>query len=459
MRIFTSKFMAIAFAIIAISGLASCEKVGSSDFNIEAPVDITAFRLNGTDGNIDNKKGEIVIDLPFGNSLFSLTPSIDLPEGANVNPATGAADFSQPVNYTITNGNLYKNYKVIARVLQPILHFSVNGTVGELDHTSRKITVLVPDGTNITNVTPAIQVSSGVTITPASGTAVNFSNPVVYTVKGVNNTTIQYTVTVKEKSNAKVFAFLGTAASKGAIANDDEKEAANWFFSKYPDAEYLSFSSIQTGKDLSSYSVIWWHHDASMDLPAISVNTIVVDKLKTYRASGGTLLLTTFAAKYLDVLDVIPDGKGPNNVFGDFLPNGFIDFNNDWGISFKGKESHPLYQGIQTYEPGKANFLQKGTFRLNHTAWWFLPEWGGYGNAANWRQQTGGINLASEAWDDTLDGRVAVAEFPGTGNSGNVLTIVFGAYDWYNENNSASNSFKPNIERLTENALNYLSGK
>lgn len=459
-KIFTSTRMALATGLISAFTFSSCEKENNSNFAIDVPVNLTSFKINGTEGVIDNKSGDIKVDLPFGNTLTALAADVDLPSGATISPDPKAAvSYNQPVNYRVVNGNLYKNYKITARVLNPFLVFSVNGTIGSIDDVGRKITVLVPDGTNLTAVNPQISLSPGVTISPTANATVNFTNPVEYTVNGANNVMVKYTVTVKEKSDAKVYAFLGTANSRAGITNEDEKAAADWFFSKYPDGEYLSFGNIQAGHDLGAYSVIWWHNDASIDLPVIATNSSVVDKLKGYRNNGGTLLLTTFAAKYLEVLGVIPSGKGPNNVFGDFLPNGFIDAGNNWGISFKGKESHPLYAGIQTFESGKAYFLEKGTFRLNHTAWWFLPEWGGYGNAATWRQQTGGINLASEAWDDTLDGRVAIAEFPGTANVGKVLTIVFGAYDWFNENGSPSNAFKTNVETLTSNSFKYLSGK
>jgi hypothetical protein len=59
-------------------------------------------------------------------------------------------------------------------------------------------------------------------------------------------------------------------------------------------------------------------------------------------------------------------------------------------MSFVGNENHPIFDGLQTYESGKAKLLEKGTFRQNHTAWWFLPDWGGYINGAGWRTQTGG---------------------------------------------------------------------
>ncbi|MEO8254206.1 MAG: DUF4960 domain-containing protein, partial [Flavobacterium sp.] len=96
--------------------------------------------------------------------------------------------------------------------------------------------------------------------------------------------------------------------------------------------------------------------------------------------------------------------------------------------------------------------------------WWFLPEWGGYGNGAGWREQTGGTNLASESWDNELNGRVTIAEFPNSITDKNVVVISMGAYDWYNENNSSgvpsqSNEFLSNIKILTQNSINYLAGK
>ncbi|MCH5684440.1 DUF4960 domain-containing protein [Niabella sp. W65] len=100
-------------------------------------------------------------------------------------------------------------------------------------------------------------------------------------------------------------------------------------------------------------------------------------------------MLTTYATRYVEALGIVPQGRGPNNAFGDFGNAGFIEQNNNWGISFRTRESHPVFAGIETYEPGKAWLLEKGTFRQNHTAWWFLPEWGGYGNGAAWREQTG----------------------------------------------------------------------
>jgi hypothetical protein len=342
----------------------------------------------------------------------------------------------------------------------PLNSFKIAGVSGTINHESKSITLILPDGANLSSLTPEIGLQSGVAVTPASGVAQNFSQPVNYTVTA-GTSSVVYSVNVISNSISE-YAFLGVASSRAAITNPDEKAAADWFFATYPTADYVSLQSIETGKKISNYKIMWWAYDSAQDLPSAATNAAVVNALKTYRAGGGSLLLTTYATRYVETLGIVPAGRGPNNVFGDFPPAGFIEANNDWGISFKGKENHPVFQGVETFAPGKAYLLEKGTFRLNHTAWWYINDWGGYGNAANWSAQTGGTNLASEAWDDQLNGRAGIAEWPAVNGSGKVIIIAFGAYDWYSEplnGGSTTNRYLANIKRITQNAINYLKTK
>ncbi|MNL13878.1 putative glycoside hydrolase [compost metagenome] len=318
----------------------------------------------------------------------------------------------------------------------------------------------LPEGTNLTTLKPVIETTEGVSISPASGATIDFTNAVTFVVTS-NGKNVNYTANIGVPVTGLVVAFLGTAATRAEITNMDEITAVNWFFSTFSGAKYISFGSVENGADLSDVDVIWWHFDSAANLPAIAYKPAVTTALKNFRANGGNLLLTSFASQYVDALGIVPSGKGPNNVFGDFPPNGFVDANS-WGMSFKGHENHPVFEGLTTYETGKANLLQGGTFRLNHTGWWFVPEWGGYVNGEGWRNQTGGTNLASEAWDNNLDGRVTIAEFPNTATNKNVIVISMGAYDWYNETNSSgvpsqANEFINNIKLLTQNSINYLA--
>lgn len=435
----------------------ACQKTKVSDFNITADVQIKKYSINNNLGEIDHKAGTILVRVPFGTALTSLTPVVELPTGASSSPATTSTlNFIGEVKYRITNGNLYKNYTVKVSVVPPINSFKINGVAGTIDHDNRSITVILPDGVDLKNLTPQIDLQPGVSISPASGVAKDFTNPVPYTVS-LGSASAVYQVTVISNSISE-YAFLGLAATRATITDPDEKAAADWFFINYPSADYVSFQSIETGRKISNYKVIWWHFDEAQDLPAAALTPAVTGALKTFRSNGGNLLLTAFATRYVEALGIVPQGRGPNNSFGDFGTGGWVEQNNNWGISFRTRESHPVFAGVVTYEPGKAYLLEKGTFRQNHTAWWFLPDWGGYGNASNWRDQTGGINLASESWDDNLDGRVGIAEWK-TQSDANVIVIAFGAYDWYSEplnGGSTTNAFIGNIRRITKNSIDYL---
>lgn len=461
MKKISNRFQKAILLLVSAMLICSCDTDIEDGLVTDVSVNVSSFKVNGVVGEIDNKNDKITVFLPYGTSVKSLSPSIEIPQGASVSPASGTTmDFSQPVKFRVKNGNIYKDYQVSVMAKVPIVSFKINGLSATINHSSKSISLTVPEGTNLTALKPEIEMTSGVNINPASGTVINFSNPVQFTVSNANLTEI-YTAKVATPVSGPMVAFIGMAATRTGLTNPDEIAASDWLFGKFSGAVYVSMADVASGTaNLTGINVIWWHFDSATALPGEALNANVTGKIKTYLNTGGNILLTGFASQYVDALGIVPAGKGPNNVFGDFLPNGFIDSGSDWGISFKGHENHPAFDGLLTYEPGKANLLQKGTFRLNHTAWWFLPEWGGYVNGAGWRTQTGGNNLASESWDNTLDGRVGIAEFPGGTANKKCMVIAMGAYDWYNETANGTpsqpNGFLDNIKKLTENSLNYL---
>lgn len=451
-----SLILAVVFTITA------CENsFENSGFDVNSPSNVTSFKINGVAGEIDQKTGKINVTMPYGSDITSVKPEMVLEEEATSNlDVTVPVNFTNAIKFRVVNGNLFKDYTVTTVVLSPIKSFTINGVAAMVNDVNKTISMTLPEGTNLTALKPVIELTEGVSISPSSGATIDFTNAVTFVITSKGKS-VNYTANVGVPVTGLVVAFLGTAATRAEITNMDEITAANWFFSTFSGAKYISFSSVENGADLSDVDVIWWHFDSAANLPAIAYKPAVTTALKNFRSNGGNLLLTSFASQYVDALGIVPSGKGPNNVFGDFPPNGFVDANS-WGMSFKGHENHPIFEGLTTYETGKANLLQGGTFRLNHTAWWFVPEWGGYVNGEGWRNQTGGTNLASEAWDNNLDGRVTIAEFPNTGTNKNVIVISMGAYDWYNETNSSgvpsqTNEFIGNIKLLTQNSINYLA--
>lgn len=453
------------FAIIAFTG---CKKEpAGTALNLTAPVDLATFSVDNAKGVIDTAAGTVNISLPFGTDFTKVTPTITAAPGAIITPASGTVvNLKNPVVYRVVNGNLYKNYTVAATETPAITSFKAQGAEGVIDEATRKINIIVPPGTDITKVTVQVALAGGATITPASGSVVDFTNPVVFTVKS-GTATVNYTVTAVDVTAEKPVAFLGTYATRNDISNADELAAANWFFATYPKGEYLSLDQVKNGTaNLSRYSLIWWHEDATQTLPGIAYDAPVVNAMKAYRAAGGNFLFTTFAARWIDALGIVPAFKGPNNVFGDPMGSQWQDNNNNWGISINQAHSnHPIFEGLSLTSDKPypvAYLLSKGTFRLNHVAWWKVNEWGGYGDAAGWRAQTGGIDLAGPDGSDNTNSNVTIAEFPKAAGNGAAIVITPGGYDWYAENNpqtnatGPANSYLSNVQRLTKNAIDYL---
>jgi hypothetical protein len=81
--------------VLVLGVLASC-----STRNINSDKDIKSFTINNVDGTISGTN--IVLTLPIGSSLTSLTPTITTSAGAIIFPTSGTAqNFTHPVTYTV----------------------------------------------------------------------------------------------------------------------------------------------------------------------------------------------------------------------------------------------------------------------------------------------------------------------------------------------------------------------
>ena len=169
---------------------------------------ITSFKVGAATAAIDEAKKQISLDLPSGATITSVTPTIVIPTGATVSPASGVTqDFTNPVKYTVTAEDGRKAvYTVTVSVLssqKSIVGFAISGNNATIDNATKKITLTLARGTALTNLSPSIAISAKATVSPASGVAQDFTNPVTYTVTAQNKTTQTYTVTVRVQSDAK----------------------------------------------------------------------------------------------------------------------------------------------------------------------------------------------------------------------------------------------------------------
>lgn len=193
---------ALAVAMLAGALFVACDTSG--DVAGKAEKKITAFDLAdpAASGVIAEANHVISIPVPFGTDVTALVPTI-AHTGASISPASGTAqDFTGPVTYTVTardgSTQAYSaTVLVMAESAKAITSFAfaspaATGTINETDHT---IEVTVPNLTDRSALVPTIA-HSGASLTPASGTARDFTNPVTYTVRAKNASIQTYTVTV-----------------------------------------------------------------------------------------------------------------------------------------------------------------------------------------------------------------------------------------------------------------------
>ncbi|WP_340153502.1 DUF5018 domain-containing protein [uncultured Marivirga sp.] len=115
--------------------------------------------------------------------------------------------------------------------LNKITEFSISSispeVTGSIDVENLKIEIDVPSGTDLTTLSPSISVSENATVSPASGTSQDFTNPVIYTVTAENGTSVEYTVTVNvlKNTNAKIetFVFKGFETELAASIDEENK--------------------------------------------------------------------------------------------------------------------------------------------------------------------------------------------------------------------------------------------
>ncbi|MBC7126155.1 MAG: hypothetical protein H5T24_11030, partial [Bacteroidales bacterium] len=172
---------------------------------------ITAYSIDGVDGVINSGDYTISVTLPYGTDVTNLVATFTLSDGASAKvggvdqvSGTTANDFTSPVTYTVTaeDGTSTQDWIVTVTVTpassaKDITSFTISGQVSStIDAVAGTVAVVMPYGTNVTALTPTIEVSQFATIDPASGVAQDFTNPVTYTVTAQDNSTKAWTVTV-----------------------------------------------------------------------------------------------------------------------------------------------------------------------------------------------------------------------------------------------------------------------
>lgn len=213
------------FVLFPTFVLLSCVDEIKPALDTTVDVDIHAFSINGVAGEINNENSTITVILPAGSSLSGLIPQITLADGAVVTPEVGeAVDFvdangnRQPVTYTVSNKNLYRKYQVTVDVAQAkITEFRIGTSEGKIDEKEKTITVYLPENTNVMALIPIVEYTQGASISPETGSVVDFTNPVDYTLS-LSGSVFIYRVTV----------ILGEPPKEPIVLYDGESVSPTW---------------------------------------------------------------------------------------------------------------------------------------------------------------------------------------------------------------------------------------
>lgn len=450
--------------LMAILALTACSDDNVSDLNLSGSCSITELALDNYDGAIDKTTRTITVRVPetYDISRMSVT-KLSLSDGAksNVN-VNDQLNMSTPQAVHVTNGDVYLYWTIKAqRDEAKITSFKINDTyVGTINEDTKTIMVYVPASLDIKKLTPTIAYSENATISPASGIAADFTNPVTYTVKN-NTASNTYTVTVKQINKPQAL-YVGLAQSMDEL-NIEEKTACNWMLQNVPNSLYASFTDIKNGSiDLSDCKVIWWHFhkdggvDGKSNFEKDAPEALeAIPQLKDFYKNGGSFLFTRYATNMPGELGIAKNGGVPNNCWGQVEADAET-CNGPWDFKMKGHTDHALYQNLVKGDDANCVYTTDTDYRItNSTAQWHIgSDWGGYADYAAWREATGGIDLGYGG-----DGAIVVWEFPAEGTSGKTLCIGSGCYDWYSVNLNYTEKFHKNIAIMTANAFKYLTNK
>jgi len=258
------------------------------------------------------------------SKVITITPTSSLTPGqlyylaiAPVQDAAGNATVDQSIITFTTAATLSTATEITGFTLA-----SVDGTIDAPNHT---VSVVLPYGTDVTALAPTIALSQGATVSPLSGVAQDFTNPVTYTVTAEDGVTTmpwmvtvtftapeftatypksanvgknQFDVVVNLKSAAKVY-FLEQISGTAAPVSADIK--ANGTMIDVTTAA-TDFSSTITGLDAST---------------AYDVYFVTEDNGGTILMATPVKLTVTTSAGTLTIHDVQfttdPSGDSPKN--------------------------------------------------------------------------------------------------------------------------------------------------
>lgn len=302
-----------------------------------------------------------------------------------------------------------------------------------------------------------------------------------YTNEGTN----QYRANI-ERMTANALAYLAPSLNKGDVAylidntlyrtdntdepklDDDEIASWQWFEQTYADKGcVISCQDIEAGRvSLNRFKTLWIAIDRSgltrgaTNLPAEFITDKVKNAVTEFYKAGGNLLLTNHATQYLALTGRVRDFQEGDSFESNNIEGGKSDI---WDIRTNVRQApdqtidrsgHPLYVGLEvSNEEGKYIHLMNAPTREDFNSFWI-----DYNIPITTFQETYQCTVVG-TWPNDRTDLTGIVDFrPCTRNEttyrGRAIAIGLAAYEW--NANEGTNTYRGNIEKLTQNAIAYL---
>jgi hypothetical protein len=195
----------------------------NTQFLVSSSLVSTPSSQNATGNNADGK-ATVNVSGGFSPYTYSWTNSSETTNSITVAPGT-----YKPTIVDANQCSLVANEIVVSGTQSPkstekdFLTYSINGVNGLISTANNTITLTLPAGTDLTNLTAVYTTSAKSSVTSGAAT-VNFTNPVSYTITAEDLTTKTYTVTVtaspKTQSSACDVTSFSLGLTTGTIVNN-----------------------------------------------------------------------------------------------------------------------------------------------------------------------------------------------------------------------------------------------
>ena len=263
--------------------------------------------------------------------------------------------------------------------------------------------------------------------------------------------------------------------------DDDELAAKKWFVQTYGDNGTVFTPATLTSLNPSQYAALWIQIDrvglemGPGKLPADIIASGIISNLTTYLKAGGNVFLTKHATQLVSSMGRIAEQYGPH-LFGSgeggegtdiWTTNAVIGSNCDPKYdhrphaAFAGLEVLPANDPVDGYD--HESFPLEGPgFREDHNCMWDLNSYGftpadGLNVVDAFEKKTSSVVLAT--WGHVTDYCCGgIIEFLPTNDiKGRMICIGLSSYEF--NQNSGTNQYQQNTEKLTKNCIDYLAAE